>query len=36
MRAVPRDYDFSVAHWELVYAYQFGALAKAVAQGDCD
>ncbi|WP_231514589.1 YdcF family protein [Mycobacterium sp. URHB0044] len=36
MRGVPRSYDFSLAHWELVYAYQFGALAKAYAQGDCD
>jgi uncharacterized SAM-binding protein YcdF (DUF218 family) len=36
MRGVPRSYDFSVLHWELVYAYQFGALAKAYAQGDCD
>jgi uncharacterized SAM-binding protein YcdF (DUF218 family) len=36
MRGVPRGYDFSVAHWELVYAYQFGALAKAYLQGDCD
>lgn len=36
MRGVPRGYDFSLAHWELVYAYQFGALAKAYVQGDCD
>jgi hypothetical protein len=35
MRAVPRRYGFSVARWELTYAYQFAATAKAVAQGDC-
>lgn len=36
MEAVPRKYDFSAAHWEFVYAYQYFALAKAFAQGDCD
>jgi uncharacterized SAM-binding protein YcdF (DUF218 family) len=36
MQAVPRQYDFSVAHWEFVYAYQDFAFAKAFLQGDCD
>jgi uncharacterized SAM-binding protein YcdF (DUF218 family) len=36
MQSVPRQYDFSVAHWEFVYAYQYFALAKAFVQGDCD
>jgi uncharacterized SAM-binding protein YcdF (DUF218 family) len=35
MEAVPRDYDFSLGHWEFVYAYQYFALAKAFLQGDC-
>jgi uncharacterized SAM-binding protein YcdF (DUF218 family) len=35
MEAVPRRYDFSVAHWQLVYAYQYAAFAKAEAMGDC-
>jgi|SRR5882757_5972943 len=36
MQAVPRHYDFSMALWELVYAYQDFAFAKAFIQGDCD
>jgi hypothetical protein len=36
MQAVPRQYDFSVGHWEFVYAYQDFAFAKALVQGDCD
>jgi uncharacterized SAM-binding protein YcdF (DUF218 family) len=36
MQAVPRQYDFSVAHWEFVYAYQDFAWVKAFIQGDCD
>jgi uncharacterized SAM-binding protein YcdF (DUF218 family) len=36
MQAVPRQYDFSVPHWEFVYAYQEFAFAKAFVQGDCD
>jgi uncharacterized SAM-binding protein YcdF (DUF218 family) len=33
---VPRRYDFSVPHWEFVYAYQDIGFAKAFIQGDCD
>ncbi|MDX1888565.1 YdcF family protein [Mycolicibacterium sp. 050158] len=33
--AVPRRYQFSWLGWELVYAYQWGGLAKAFAQGEC-
>jgi uncharacterized SAM-binding protein YcdF (DUF218 family) len=33
--AVPRRYRFSPLGWEFVYAYQWGGLAKAVAQGEC-
>jgi uncharacterized SAM-binding protein YcdF (DUF218 family) len=33
--AVPRRYLFSPLGWEFVYAYQWGGLAKAVAQGEC-
>jgi hypothetical protein len=36
MQAVPRQYDFSVGHWEFVYAYQDFAWVKAFIQGDCD
>jgi uncharacterized SAM-binding protein YcdF (DUF218 family) len=36
MQAVPRQYDFSVPHWEFVYAYQDIGFAKAFIQGDCD
>jgi uncharacterized SAM-binding protein YcdF (DUF218 family) len=35
MRPVPRAYDFSPITWAKVYAYQFGALAKAAVLG-CD
>ena len=35
MQAVPRAYHLSFAHWELIYAYQWGGLAKAFWQGDC-
>ena len=35
MRAVPRDYDFSVADWGLVYAYQAFGTIKAAVQGGC-
>lgn len=33
--AVPRRYQYSWAEWELVFLYQWGGLAKAVAQGEC-
>ena len=36
MQAVPRSYGYSPAKWELIYAYQYFALAKAILQGDCD
>lgn len=32
---VPRIYQHSALGWEFVYAYQWGGLAKAVAQGGC-
>jgi uncharacterized SAM-binding protein YcdF (DUF218 family) len=35
MEAVPRRYDYSPAHWQFVYAYQYAAFAKAKAMGDC-
>ena len=35
MQAVPRTYQLSFVHWELIYAYQWGGLAKALWQGDC-
>jgi uncharacterized SAM-binding protein YcdF (DUF218 family) len=35
MVAVPRRYRYSPLAWELVYAYQFGGLAKAVTLGEC-
>jgi uncharacterized SAM-binding protein YcdF (DUF218 family) len=35
MRAVPRQYQFSLLHWESVYIYQFAGYAKALFQGDC-
>ena len=35
MVAVPRRYHYSVAGWELVFAYQWAGLAKAFAQGEC-
>ena len=33
--AVPRSYHLSFVHWELIYAYQWGGLIKALWQGDC-
>ncbi|MFE7416423.1 YdcF family protein [Rhodococcus sp. NPDC057529] len=33
MRPVPRDYDFSVAHWECIYLYQTFGFVKAFFQG---
>jgi uncharacterized SAM-binding protein YcdF (DUF218 family) len=35
MAAVPRRYQYSLLGWEFVYAYQWGGLAKALAQGEC-
>jgi uncharacterized SAM-binding protein YcdF (DUF218 family) len=35
MVAIPRRYRYSPLGWELVYAYQFGGLAKAVTLGEC-
>lgn len=35
MRAVPRTYDFAPWRWAWEYAYQYGALAKALLLG-CD
>ena len=35
MEAVPRQYDFSLAHWQFIYAYQYAAFAKAEMRGDC-
>ncbi|WP_210085602.1 YdcF family protein [Mycobacterium sp. OAE908] len=35
MEAVPRRYDFSLARWQFIYAYQYAAFAKAEAMGDC-
>ena len=35
MEAVPQRYHYSLAWWEFIYAYQYGALAKAVLLGDC-
>jgi uncharacterized SAM-binding protein YcdF (DUF218 family) len=35
MVAVPRRYRHSPLSWELVYAYQWGGLAKALALGEC-
>lgn len=36
MQAVPRQYDFSPAHWQFIYAYQYAAFAKAEVRGDCN
>ena len=33
--AVPRRYRYSLLGWEFIYAYQWGGLAKALAQGEC-
>ncbi|ADG76703.1 hypothetical protein TPAU25S_03583 [Tsukamurella paurometabola] len=35
MRAVPREYAFGPADWELIYLYQSFAMAKAMVQGGC-
>ncbi|OBF30300.1 hypothetical protein A5724_24110 [Mycobacterium sp. ACS1612] len=35
MEAVPRRYDYSLARWQFIYAYQYAAFAKAEAMGDC-
>jgi uncharacterized SAM-binding protein YcdF (DUF218 family) len=35
MEAVPRRYDYSPARWQLIYAYQYAAFAKAEARGKC-
>ena len=35
MRPVPRDYDFSAAHWEYIYLYQTVGFVKAFFQGRC-
>lgn len=33
MRAVPRAYRLNLAQWEYTYLYQYGAMVKALAQG---
>lgn len=35
MRAVPREYRYGPADWELIYLYQFVGTAKAAIQGTC-
>ncbi|MDT5015009.1 MAG: hypothetical protein QOD39_1169 [Mycobacterium sp.] len=35
MAAVPRQYDYSPARWQFIYAYQYAAFAKAEARGNC-
>ncbi|PQP25191.1 hypothetical protein C5613_10130 [Rhodococcus opacus] len=35
MRPVPRDYDFSAAHWEYIYLYQTVGFVKAFFRGHC-
>ncbi|WP_237726955.1 YdcF family protein [Rhodococcus jostii] len=35
MHAVPRSYDFSLAKWGYVYAYQTAGFVKAALQGRC-
>jgi uncharacterized SAM-binding protein YcdF (DUF218 family) len=35
MVAVPRRYQYSPLDWEMAYAYQWGGIAKAFAQGKC-
>ena len=34
-RAVPRDYAFNLADWEITYAYQAVGTLKAAVQGGC-
>lgn len=36
MRAVPREYDYGPADWELIYLYQSFAMIKATVQGGCN
>jgi uncharacterized SAM-binding protein YcdF (DUF218 family) len=36
MVPVPRRYQYSALDWEFVYAYQWGGIAKALVQGNCD
>ncbi len=33
MHAVPRAYRFNLAEWEYTYLYQYGAMVKALSQG---
>lgn len=33
--AVPRDYDFSLVHWEYTFLYQYAGFAKAAVQASC-
>lgn len=35
MRAVPRNYDFSIAHWEFTYLYQNIGTVKNALQPEC-
>lgn len=35
MYAVPRSYDMSIAFWEYIYLYQYGALVKNTFQSRC-
>lgn len=35
MDAVPRRYDYSLARWQFIYAYQYAAFAKAEVMGKC-
>jgi uncharacterized SAM-binding protein YcdF (DUF218 family) len=35
MRAVPRQYPYSLLQWEVIYLYQFAGFAKAVFLGAC-
>jgi uncharacterized SAM-binding protein YcdF (DUF218 family) len=35
LRAMPRQYPYSLLQWEFMYFYQFAGFAKAVLQGSC-
>jgi uncharacterized SAM-binding protein YcdF (DUF218 family) len=35
MRAVPRQYPYSLMQWEFIFFYQFAAFAKALVLGAC-
>jgi uncharacterized SAM-binding protein YcdF (DUF218 family) len=35
LRAVPNRYKYSIARWELIYAYQYAGFMKAFVLGDC-